>query len=145
MPLINGTPVVNPEVQYGGQTIPPKPALAPVPPQNTTINYAGENLTKIPAKPTPNPTDYTNNPSYIVIGNSQLQGALGAGLQLLNGLQLPLDTIILINGKKILAESQIIDGVSVFEHISRKPYTIDFDFTIRPAGTRTIRTGKPEA
>lgn len=141
MPLINGAPI-NTQVFYNGTEIPPKPPLAPIPQVPTTINYDGQTLSKIPAQFTPIPKDYANNPSYIVIGNSNLSGGFGFGLNILNGLQLPLDALITLNGKKILAEDQIIDGVSVFEHISRKPYEITFDFTIRPAGTMP-GTGNP--
>jgi hypothetical protein len=49
----------------------------------------------------------------------------------LAGILLPLDVQFSINGNKIIAESQILDGVAVFERITRKPYEIDFDFTMR--------------
>lgn len=141
MPIINGIPLVDPEVQYGGISIPPKPPLAPIPQVPTTIDYNGQTLSSIPAKFIPIPKDLTNNPSFIFIGQIQTQATGATGVQIqtiqaLNGFQLPLDTIITLNGKKILAESQIIDGVSVFEHIARKPYEITFDFTIRPQGTQ---------
>jgi hypothetical protein len=45
--------------------------------------------------------------------------------------QLPLDVQIMVNGKKIIAESKILDGVSVYERILREPYKIDFEFTVR--------------
>lgn len=113
MGIINGIPLVNPEVQYAGKTIPPKPPLADVP-IDTTVQYAGKDL---PAQKTQvfAPTvDLTNNPGRIIIGN----------------VILPTSTNIAIKGEKILAESQIIDGVSVFEHISRKPYEIEFKVLI---------------
>jgi hypothetical protein len=141
MPIINGIPLVDPTVQYAGTTIPPKPPLAPIPQVPTTIDYNGQTPAQIPANFVPIPRDLTNNPSFIFIGQITTQGTGANGFQLqtiqsLNGFQLPLDTIITLNGKKILAESHIIDGVSVFEHISRKPYEITFDFTIRPVGTQ---------
>jgi hypothetical protein len=46
-------------------------------------------------------------------------------------LPLPPDVIIIIDGEKIIAESQILDGVMLFERVSRKPFDIDFNFTIR--------------
>lgn len=49
----------------------------------------------------------------------------------LNGIQLPIDVQISINGNKVIAQSQILDGVSVFERVTRKPFDIDFDFTMR--------------
>lgn len=133
MPVINGIPLVDPEVQYAGHTIPPKPPLAPVPPTDTIIVYNGNQLSRIPEPFVPIPKDATNNPSLILIGQivQVNTGVAGANLAL-NGFQLPLDTIILINGKKTLAQSLILDGVSVFEHVNRSPYEITFDFTIRP-------------
>ena len=59
--------------------------------------------------------DSTNKPSLVMIG----------------GITLPVDTTISLNGEKIIAESKILDGASVFERISRKPYEIEFNFTIR--------------
>jgi len=49
----------------------------------------------------------------------------------INGVQLPPDTITIIDGEKIIAESKILDGVAIFERVSRKPFDIDFNFTIR--------------
>jgi hypothetical protein len=45
--------------------------------------------------------------------------------------QLPLDVLISINGKKVIAKSQITDGVEVFERISRKAAVLDFEFNMR--------------
>ena len=63
-------------------------------------------------KQIPNPY---NNPSQVVI----------------NGVQLPQDTITILDGEKVIAESKILDGVMLFERVSRKPFDIDFNFTIR--------------
>ena len=49
----------------------------------------------------------------------------------LNKIELPFDVIISINGAKVIASSQILDGVAVFERVTRKPFDIDFDFVIR--------------
>jgi hypothetical protein len=49
----------------------------------------------------------------------------------LAGILLPLDVQFSVNGNKLIAESQILDGVAVYERITRKPYEIDFDFTMR--------------
>jgi hypothetical protein len=59
--------------------------------------------------------DYTNNPSEVY----------------LNGVKLPLDVIIGLDGDKVIAESKILDGVVVYERISRKPFEINFEFTCR--------------
>lgn len=45
--------------------------------------------------------------------------------------ELPYDVIISINGNKLIAQSQIIDGVVAYERITRKPFDIDFSFTLR--------------
>jgi hypothetical protein len=60
-------------------------------------------------------SDFTNSPSVVKI----------------NGIQLPLDTLILLDDEKIIAESKILDGASIFEKVSRKPFSINFEFTIR--------------
>ena len=58
-----------------------------------------------------NSPDATNNPSLIVI----------------NGITLPNNTVIYINGKKVFVQDKILDGVSVTERISREPYEIEFE------------------
>lgn len=118
MPRINGQPLPNPIVKYDGITLPPKPVALPILPEKTTIVYDGQTLQRVPAGNIPTIQDPSNNPSYITIGGVQLSG----------------DVVMPIKDEKILAESQIIDGVSVFEHISRKPAEIDFEFTIYPPG-----------
>jgi len=50
---------------------------------------------------------------------------------------LPFDTVIAINGTKVIAESKILDGVSVYERILRNPYQIDFTFTLRENKAQT--------
>jgi hypothetical protein len=57
----------------------------------------------------------------------------------LGGFTLPYDVIITINGNKIIAQSQILDGVAVFERVTRKPVEIEFDFVMRSKNT-TQRT-----
>jgi hypothetical protein len=60
----------------------------------------------------------------------------------INGITLPLDVQISLNGDKLISSSQIIDGVTVYERVTRKPYTIDFDFVLREkttsSGSNTI-------
>jgi hypothetical protein len=46
-------------------------------------------------------------------------------------IDLPKDVLISLNGNKMIAQSQILDGVAVFERVTRKPFDIDFDFTMR--------------
>lgn len=113
MPFINGQPIPNTEVNYGGETFPPVPPLAPIP-FDPTIKYAGHTYPPKPQLQIISQVDLSNNPSAITIGN----------------VTLPASTHITPVGEKIIAESQIIDGVSVFEHISRKPYEFDFKIMV---------------
>jgi hypothetical protein len=59
--------------------------------------------------------DPQNNPSYIVI----------------EGQILPPDTLIMLDGEKIIAESKILDGVMVYERVGRNPFKVDFEFNIK--------------
>ena len=68
-----------------------------------------------PTKLVINPLDSTNQPQLVVI----------------NGVQLPKDTLITIDGKKLLVNSKILDGVNVTERILREPYKIDFECVFR--------------
>jgi hypothetical protein len=45
--------------------------------------------------------------------------------------QLPLDVDISFSGDKLIAQSQILDGVAVYERVTRKPFEINFSFTLR--------------
>jgi hypothetical protein len=110
MALINGQPIQNENVEYNGKILPRDAAALADPPFDTSVVYAGQEVTQMPAKFTPVQIDLTNNPGAIIIGS----------------VTLPNNTNILINGEKIIAESQILDGVSVFEHVSRKAYEIEF-------------------
>jgi|SRR5579859_6972683 len=114
MAIINGIPLVNPNVQYEGRTLPADAAPLADPIIDETVYYNGRRLPAQAIKPIPFFPDLSNNPSLIQIGN----------------VYLPSSTQIIVRGEKVIAESQIIDGVSVFEHILRKPYEIDFDITI---------------
>lgn len=114
MPIINGIPLVKQEVQYAGKTLPQDAApLAPVP-VDPNVQYNGKTLPAQAVKPVAPTFDPTNNPRLTIIGT----------------VALPASTNIALSGEKIIAESQIIDGVSVFEHINRKPYEIEFKFLI---------------
>lgn len=61
--------------------------------------------------------DPTNNPSLLKIGS----------------ITMPSDVIIFINGKKVLVHDKILDGVSIIERISREPYEIEIECTLRQA------------
>ena len=75
--------------------------------------------------------DSSNNPSLVVFFNPrQMVDIASPG----GVLQLPPDVMITVDGEKIIAESQILDGEAVFERVSRKPREIVFDFTFREIG-----------
>lgn len=99
---------------YAGKTLPQDAAPLADVPIDPNVNYGGKVLPQQSVTPQPYVVDQSNNPSAIAIG----------------GIFLPATTQIILRGEKTIAESQIIDGVSVFEHISRKPYEIDFDIKI---------------
>ena len=91
------------------------------------VVYNGTTLpTENSGKLAPFPTDPTNNPSVVII----------------NGIILPYDVAIYIDGEKIIAESKILDGVSVFEHIARKPYSIEFEFVLRTKNPPNTKDSK---
>src|ERR1700748_3643722 len=102
MATINGTSITSEDQQYAGKTLPRDAAVIQLAPMDTDVVYAGQSITTMPAKFVPSNIDQTNNPGGIIIGS----------------VTLPTNTNILINGEKIIAESQILDGVSVFEHVS---------------------------
>lgn len=113
MIFINNQPIIDPEVQYHGQEIPPKNAIADVP-VDPNVSYQGRTLPAQRTQPQPIILDPTNLPSSLVIGN----------------IFFPASTQIIPHAQKIIAESQIIDGVTVFEHIARKATEIDFEVLI---------------
>lgn len=113
--FINREPPQDPNVQYDGKTLPKDKVPLANPPIDPNVQYAGKILPQDALPYIPPTVDQTNNPSLINIG----------------GIYLPQDTEIYLNGRKVLAESQIIDGVSVFEHILRKPYEIEFNVVVR--------------
>lgn len=111
-------PIVMPDVQYNGKTLPQQ-----------SVKYI------------PILLDPTNQPSLIVLSTDQgaLTPYIGSSYQppvtgdiLPNGaLVLPADVKLSGYVEKIIAETTIIDGVDVTEHIRRSPNYIDMEFTIR--------------
>jgi len=121
MPTINGAPIADTIIYYDGYTLPrDKAPLADVP-VDPNVNYAGYTLPAQAAKVTQFVIDPTNNPSNLKIGN----------------IVFPASTQIIPKGEKIIAESQILDGVTVFEHVSRKATELDFDVLIWQSGYNT--------
>jgi len=85
------------------------------PKQDPNVYYNGAVLPRDKVEFVPPLVDLTNNPSWIVVG----------------GVVLPPDTIIHFDGEKVIANGKIIDGVEVFERISRKATEIEFEGVIR--------------
>jgi len=52
-------------------------------------------------------------------------------LVIINGVTLPKDALITIDGKKLLVNSKILDGVNVTERILREPYKIEIECVFR--------------
>lgn len=122
MPLINGQPIPNENVEYAGRNLPQDKAAIGLPPVDNNVPYNGKVLPEQKAAKVQPIFDPSNNPRLIIIGSTTL----------------PTSTNISLSGKKILAESQIIDGVSVYEHISRKAYEIEFKIMIYDASSAPI-------
>lgn len=66
--------------------------------------------------------NFKNNPSKVNIYFAEAFN--------LASMTLPSNVVILINGEKVIPESKILDGVAVFERISRKPFEINLEFNI---------------
>ncbi len=111
--------MVDPNVPYQGYVLPADAQPLTSVPIDPNVNYANHQLPRDKVQSLPIVIkDGTNNPSSIILSAGQ------------NFVFLPASTQIILKGEKIIAESQILDGVSVFEHVSRKPYEIDFDILI---------------
>jgi hypothetical protein len=49
----------------------------------------------------------------------------------LNGYELPYDVQIAVNSMKVIASSQILDGGMIYERVTKKPFSISFNFVLR--------------
>lgn len=87
-------------------------------PPNPNVNYNGGVYPRDKITYSPPPVDQTNDPSVVIVG----------------GIILPADTVIYIDGMKTNARSQILDGVEVTEHISRKACNLEFQIVFREFG-----------
>lgn len=83
--------------------------------QDNSIQYAGKTLPRDKVPYVVPSADLTNNPSSIVLG----------------GMYLPADTETYVNGEKIIAADNILDGPPVTERITGQPIEIEFEGTIR--------------
>ena len=105
----------DPNVNYHGATLPRDRVPYTPQPVDPNVNYHGATLPQDAVKYVQAPKDLTNNPSLCIIG----------------GVTLPSDTILYLTGDKSLVMSNILDGVSVFERILRKPYQLEFEMVVR--------------
>lgn len=87
-------------------------------PPDPNVNYNGATYPRDKITYAPPAVDQTNDPSVISVG----------------GIILPADTIVYIDGMKMNARSQILDGVEVTEHISTKACNLEFDIIFREFG-----------
>lgn len=106
---------VDPVVHYAGKTLPKDKAQLTVETVDPNVVYNGRSLPADKVEYVAPTKDLSNDPGLVVLGP----------------ITLPADTAIYINGKKVLAESKILDGVSVFERIQRDPYEIEFEIILR--------------
>lgn len=116
--FINNIPAVDPNVKYEGKTYPGDKVPIQDVPIDSNVQYNGNSYPRDKVKYIAQRPDPTNQPSITIIG----------------GIQLPPDTLILVNCEKIITKDTILDGVVVFEHIARHPYEIEFDIVIREQG-----------
>lgn len=133
----------NPNVPYAGKILPQDKVPYSPPITNPDVNYAAKVLPQDTVKYIPIPTDQTNQPSLVVLGNlGTVASPFGAytvtspppvtGASLPNGgVVLPADVVLRGDVEKVLAQTVIVDGVSVTEHIRRKPWNLEMEFTIR--------------
>lgn len=106
---------VSPEVYYNGKILPKDKAPLRVDVPDKNVDYHESQLPADKKTPQPLTRDLSNNPSRLVI----------------NGYLMPADVAVYITLEKLIAQSNILDGPSVFERITRKPYQLEFEFTIR--------------
>lgn len=105
---------VDPNVPYAGHVLPRDKAPLRQDVQDPDVPYNGSVLPR--DKVTPEPfVDKTNTPGQITIG----------------GIILPPDTTMNLNGKKIITDDRILDGVEVFERIGRRATIIEFQCILR--------------
>lgn len=101
-------------IYYHGHQLPrDKAAIRPVV-VDPNVPYAGKILPQDKVTPIPF-IDKTNTPGLIIIG----------------GIILPPDTTMQVDPKKLIVETKILDGVVVYERISREATVIEFNCTLR--------------
>lgn len=116
MPIVFRTP--DPNVRYDGKILPKDKAPARQLPTDPNVPYDGSVLPKDKVQYVPY-VDKINTPGAVTL------------ISPTNQVILPPDTLISIHADKHLVMTNILDGVSVFEHIQRKPCRIEFEGVLR--------------
>lgn len=130
------------EIRYEGKLLPQDKAAPFYPPiPNPNVNYAGSTLPRDGKQYVPISMDPSNQPNLVMISTNQQDIVQQYGTAytppvtgdvLNNGLiVLPGDVLIKGYVEKVIAETTIIDGVDVDEHIRRSPIYFDLEFTAR--------------
>lgn len=129
------------QVRYAGKLVPQdNPPYAPATPSDT-VNYGYKQLPQDAVKFIPVPLDPTNQPSLVILSTSQgqitpytgttYQPPVTGDILPSGAIVLPADVVIRGYVEKIIADTTIVDGVEVTEHIRRTPYYIDMEFVVR--------------
>ena len=124
----------DPTIRYEGYVLPRDAGKRQIRPDtDPNLNYEGNTLPK-DAKQFTAFNDLFNKPGEIRLNN---------GVQ---EIVLPPDTVILPDAEKIIPQCVILDGVSVFERVARKPTLLEMRGTFRMQdinGTRYNNTNPP--
>lgn len=113
--IIRRTFITDPNVPYAGKVLPKDRVPIKIPVTDPDVPYAGAVLPRDKVIPVPF-SDPSNTPGFINLG----------------GIILPPDTVITpIEGKKLLVQTVILDGPSVFERVTRHPTKIEIECILR--------------
>jgi hypothetical protein len=128
------------QVKYAGKRIPQDFEHYTEPVIDPNVPYDNNTLPADAVKFVASVADPSNQPGLVIMSANQSSvtpyvgtsyAAPHTGDILPNGaVVLPGDVIIRGYVEKVIAETTIVDGVEVTEHIRRTPYFIDFEFTI---------------
>jgi hypothetical protein len=129
------------QIRYAGHILPQDKAQPFIPPVDPNVNYGGNILPAAGKQYVAIPMDPSNQPNLVMLGTVQSNvvqnygtayspPVTGAVLQ--NGVVvLPADVVIKGYVEKVIAETTILDGVDVNEHIRRSPIYFELEFVAR--------------
>lgn len=139
-----GPPPPDPNVNYNGKVLPKDKAPYSPPVTSPDVAYDGKIFPRDGKQFVPLALDQSNLPSLVILGTSTAVGQMNldgappvtglsfsTGSNSSTGVVLPADVKLSAEVQKIIAETTILDGVPVTEHIRRGPVQIEFEFTIR--------------